>query len=451
MSRENEEFCGLKELMVVSEEINGMNPKSDQGTLKAYKEIEWPALYFKTFTCFSRLPPELRRKIWFHALPEPRLVNFELYTRPEALLDEGQHPDIISIVIRDYTATTNDAKNEEMSLDTRPFFLTCHEFKDAFLEHYKSFDIRTQIPADGRYLYTPPTIPTYSSLCHARMGTPPSQCYIDPKVDRLKFDNLVESLEILSSIGIILNLSALQHIAIAQYSKSANGSDILETTLKAIEDNFPQLKSVTLSGGFAGTHVDRSLRSIPTITRFHPLSGDTIRELCRQTICQNPQGLITPLAWILNTLYKNDIFTAAEKTKKIFFERTSTNGKYWKGVDFTISLAMEHILHLAKDYIQLKSRRPIGGNQGKIYYTQAVGKFDIGSAYLKRAGGSTVKNCYARGALFNSGPDREDHKFHETHQGDGTKYLTWPWHRPSLGENDSYDGSRFKDQVFGFQ
>ncbi|TGO45598.1 hypothetical protein BCON_0379g00010 [Botryotinia convoluta] len=260
-------------------QINGMDPKSDQETLKAYKEIEWPALYFKTFTCFSGLPLELRRKIWFHALPEPRLVNFELYPKPEAALHQGQHPEFISIAIRDYTLTTDDAKNKEMSLDIRPFFLTCHEFKDVFLEHYKSFDIHTQIPADGRCLYTPPMLPTYSTICHVGMENPPSQCYIDPKVDSLKFDSLEESIEILSSIDITLNLSAFQHIAIAQYSKrstSPNQSVVSESTWKAIEDNFPQLNSVTLSGNFAGTHVERFPTRIPTITRFHTLTEDTI-------------------------------------------------------------------------------------------------------------------------------------------------------------------------------
>ncbi|TGO20884.1 hypothetical protein BPAE_0258g00050 [Botrytis paeoniae] len=423
------------------DQINGMDPKSDQETLKAYKEIEWPALYFKNFTCFSGLPLELRRKIWFHALPEPRLVNFELYPKPEAALHRGQHPEFISIAIRDYTLTTDDSKNKEMSLDIRPFSLTCHEFKDVFLEHYKSFDIRTQISVDGRCLYTPPMIPTYSTICHVRMENPPSQCFIDPKVDCLKFDSLEKSLEILSSIGITLNLSAFQHIAIAHV--------FLESTWATIEDNFPQLKSVTLSGNFAGTHVDRFPMRIPILTRFHPLTGDTIDELSRQTIYQDSHGLVTPNAWIVNTHYMDIISRAAYGSKKSLLERTIDNGNYWKGVNFTISLWMEHTLHRAKDYIQLKPRRPIEGDQDIIYYTQAVGKFDTGNAYLKRSGGIPVIDCYADGTLFNSEEARKKgNEFHETDQGDGSKYLTWPWNHLSVGNNDSYDNSRFRNQVF---
>ncbi|KAF7930124.1 hypothetical protein BELL_0407g00090 [Botrytis elliptica] len=432
------------------DQINGMGPKSDQETLKAYKEIEWPALYFKTFTCFSGLPLELRRKIWFLALPEPRLVSFELYPNSGAGLNRRQYQKFISFAIRDYTPTTDDAKNKEMSLDIRPFLLTCHELKDVFLENYKSFDIHTQISADGKCLYTPSTLPTYSTICHVSMESPPSQCYIDPKADCLKFNNLAESIEIISSIGITLNFSAFRHIAIAKYSNYGSGSLILESTWKAIEDNFPQLESVTFSGNYGGAAVHKLPKGMPTLTRFHPLTGDTMGELCRQTICQDSHGLETPNAWIANVQHMDIISTTAYVTRKSFLERTINNSTYWKGVDFSISLWMEHTLHRAKDYIQLKPREPIEGDQDTIYYTQAVGKFDIGSAYLKRSGGMSFMDCYADGTLFNSEEAREKgHEFDETGQGVGSKYLTWPWNRLSLGENVSYDNSRFKNHVFG--
>ncbi|TGO35555.1 hypothetical protein BHYA_0154g00170 [Botrytis hyacinthi] len=397
--------------------INGMGPKSDQETLKAYTEIEWPALYFKTFTCFSRLPLKLRRKIWFHALPEPRLVSFESYPNSEQELHVGRHPRFISLGIRDYTMTTDVTKNKEMSLNIRPFFLTCHELKDVFLEHYKSFDIHAQIPADGKCLHTSAILPTYSTVCRVSMESPPSQCYIDPKADCLKFNNLKESIEMLSGIGITLDCSALRHIAIAGHSKYGDGTLIFESTWKAIEDNFPQLKSVTLSGNYGGAaHVNIFPLVIPTLTRFHPLTGDTMGELCRQTLYQDSHGLETPNAWIANTEHMDVISTTAYVTKKSFFERTINNSTYWKGVDFTIYLWMEHTLHRAKDYIQLKPRKPIEGDQDTFYYTQAVGKFDIGSAYLKRSGGVSVIDCYADGTLFNSEEARKKgDEFHETH------------------------------------
>ncbi|KAF7948473.1 uncharacterized protein EAE97_003884 [Botrytis byssoidea] len=221
--------------------INGMGRKSDQETLKVYKEIEWPALYFKNFTCFSKLPLELRRKIWFHALPEPRLVNFVMYPKSELELLVGRHPKVISLGIRDYTTTTDVTKNKELSHNIRPFFLTCHELKDVFLEHYKSFNIHTQIPADGKRFYTSAILPICSTVCRVIMASPPSQCYIDPKTDCLKFGNLKESIEILAGIGMTLDFSDLRHIAIGGCSKYNDGSLNLESTWKAIEDNFPQL------------------------------------------------------------------------------------------------------------------------------------------------------------------------------------------------------------------
>ncbi|TGO08693.1 hypothetical protein BTUL_0196g00190 [Botrytis tulipae] len=334
--------------------INGMDPKSDQETLKAYKEIEWLALYFKTFTCSSGLPLEIRRKIWLYALPEPRLVNLELDPKPELALENDQHPEFISIAIRDYTLTTDDTKDRYMSLDIRPFFLTCHEFKDVFLEYYKSFDIHTQIAVDGDCLYTPPMLPTYSTICLVIIENPPSQCYIDPRADCPKFDNLKESIEILSGIGITLDFSALRHIAIAKYSKFGNESLILESTWKAIEDNFPQLKSVTLSGNNGGTYVNKFPMGIPTVTRFHRLTEDTISEFYRQTICQYYNGLAPLNACIVDAHYMDIIWKAAYRYNESFLERTNINGDYWKGVNLTTSLWMEHTLHRAKDYIQLK-------------------------------------------------------------------------------------------------
>ncbi|TGO52041.1 hypothetical protein BOTNAR_0337g00070 [Botryotinia narcissicola] len=401
-----------------------------QETLEAYKEIECPALYFKIFNCFSGLPLEIRRKIWLYALPEPRLVNLELDPNPKLTLENDRHPESISIAIRDYILTADDTKDRYMSIDIRPFFLTCHEFKDVFLEHYKSFDIPTQITV----------------RC---IENPPSQCYIDPKADCLKFNNLKESIEILSSIGITLNFSALRHIAIAKYSKSGTGSLIFESTWKAIEDNFPQLKSVTLSGNNGGTHVEKLPMGIRTFTRFHRLIEDTIGEFCRQTVCQYYNGLAPLNSCIVDTHYMDIIWKAAYRHNESFLERTNINGDYWKGVNLTTSLWMEHTLHRAKEYIQLKPRIPFEGDQITIFYTQAVGKFYVSSAYVKLIGGLTVIDCYADSTLFNSEEAREKgNEFHETHSGDGSKYLTWPWNRPSLGENDAYDNSRFRNRVY---
>ncbi|THV49652.1 hypothetical protein BGAL_0185g00100 [Botrytis galanthina] len=352
--------------------INGMGRKPDQETLK--------------------LPLELRRKIWFHALPEPRLVSFVMHPDSEFEVLAGRHSRSISLGIIDYTIFTDVTQNKELSHNVRPFFLTCHELKDVFLEHYKSFNIHTQIPADGKLLYSSPTPPICSAVCRVSMGRLPSQCYIDPKADCLKFNNLKESIEILSGIGITLDFSDLRHIAVGGFSKYVDGSLDMESTWKAIEDNFPQLKSVTLSGNYGGAaHARTFPLVIPTLTRFHPLTGDTMGELSRQTLSQDLHGLETPDAWIANTENMDIISTTADVTKKSFLERTISNSTYWKGIDFTISLWMEHTLHRAKDYIQLNPRNPIEGDQDTVYYTQAVGKFDIGSACLKRLGGVATR------------------------------------------------------------
>ncbi|KAF7897174.1 hypothetical protein EAF00_005402 [Botryotinia globosa] len=282
------------------------------------------------------------------------------------------------------------------------------------------------------------------------MESSPSQQYIDPKTDCLKFNNLKESIAILSGICITLDFSDLQHIAVGGCSKYDDGSLDLESTWTAIEDNFPQLKSVTLSGNYGGVaHKHLFSLVIPTLTRFHPLTGETMGELCRQILCRDFYGVETPDAWIANTEHMNIISTTADISKKSFLERTISNSTYWNGIDFTMSLWMEHTLHRAKDYIQLKPRKPVEGDQDTIYYTQAVGKFDIGSAYLERVGARSVIDCYADGTLFNSETVREkDNEVHETQQGDRSKYLTWPWNRPSLEGNDAYDNSRFRDRIY---
>lgn len=48
------------------------------GTRCDWDEIEWPQLFWRKFTWFPRLPIELRRKIWLHTLPGPRLVSLEI-------------------------------------------------------------------------------------------------------------------------------------------------------------------------------------------------------------------------------------------------------------------------------------------------------------------------------------------------------------------------------------
>lgn len=74
-----------------------------------------------TFSCFSRLPVELQRLIWFHTLPAPRVVEVTLFSVP-----------LLGIV------------NVLPQIEAYPAALQiCQNSRDVALSHYTLFSCRT--------------------------------------------------------------------------------------------------------------------------------------------------------------------------------------------------------------------------------------------------------------------------------------------------------------------
>lgn len=415
-----------------------MTAKSQKRLSKAYTEIEWPALYFKTFTCFPRLPAELRRKIWFHALPEPRFVRIGV---DWALKDWRPPETLINISVWDCATTIHNGKSGGPRVNILQLFLTCHESQEVFLENYKCLDI--QLPTDGQFLFAPRTTPTQTRLVHVKIKSRPSHRYIDRHIDTLRFDNIAETLTLLPISGIRLDLSPFTNIVVAgyDYSKHPQYSPIQlpESPWRLIEKNFPQLKSLTLIGNSSGFPAQLWNKKIPTTPRLHPLNQQTMDEVGRQMAFKDP------VTW---DRYTSPHIRAGiqlnELTRKKFLTETDANPRYWKGVEFAISQWLNHTVHNANDYIQLKPKRPIEGHRKRIYYTQAMCPSDIGSAFTAYDGYGCGIDCFADGTLFNFENSKLRSKLHESLDENGKKYSTWPW-KSLPDKNCKYDGSRFKE------
>jgi hypothetical protein len=95
---------------------------------------------FSKFTCFKRLAPELRLKIWEDALPEPRIIDLQL------LNEHGEQLSDLRSSGWQWCYTSRKNNLEALSQ-------TNHEARDVYLKSYQKTDILEQLGGFSRKFY----------------------------------------------------------------------------------------------------------------------------------------------------------------------------------------------------------------------------------------------------------------------------------------------------------
>lgn len=187
-------------------------------------EVEWPDLFRNpSFTCFSKLPVEIRRKIWLHLLPGPRLVELT-YT-----------VDVVtaSICFSDYIYSTKMKVPQHL-------LWTCRESNEVFLEHYQRPKIKKRIDEELPNPGLPPQ-PSYINVdCKG---------WIDLNLDTLLIDKIEEILADLEFLEIHSDLSKITNLAISEVFKG--GLEFRRPSLpELLENEFPNLRHLSLIANF---------------------------------------------------------------------------------------------------------------------------------------------------------------------------------------------------------
>ncbi|KAM0155688.1 hypothetical protein ACHAQE_006548 [Botrytis cinerea] len=202
---------------------------------KYWVELERKSSY-DTFTCFPRLPLELRRKIWLSALPGPRTVILRLTTNyyVDSVRREAQdsNPDFITAML---------SFDDDLSADLSPESLrcTCRESSEVFLENYRR--PRGVRPVDGGY--------------HRPQGSRRAACvrgrsegWIDFGVDTLVVENLEHIFTTLACLRSRPDFSAITSLALSETPVFGHDDDPWwsDTVRVLIEEQFPRLKYLSL-------------------------------------------------------------------------------------------------------------------------------------------------------------------------------------------------------------
>ncbi|TGO47386.1 hypothetical protein BCON_0280g00130 [Botryotinia convoluta] len=189
---------------------------------------------YDTFTCFPRLPLELRRKIWLHALPGPRTISLHLATNLYSGLEWSE--DSRSPII---TATLSFDDDSRADLSPDYLLWTCRESSEVFLKHYHR--PRGFRPVDGEY--------------HRLFGTRRAFCvrvqsegWIDFDVDTLVAENIERTFYTLAWLQSRPDLSAITNLAISENPLYEILDDPWWTNAVPflIEEQFPRLKHLSL-------------------------------------------------------------------------------------------------------------------------------------------------------------------------------------------------------------
>jgi hypothetical protein len=159
----------------------------------------------KKFHLFPRLPPELRRKIWRHALPSPRIMSIDFIQRPHQSIPqfEPNHPPPVLLQV-------------------------CHESREVALENYE-----LAFEAQG---------PCGSSQQAPTGGTPnpsPRGFYFDFRTDTLCFTRETMPLRI------VLFLEDMSPSEVARVRYLAVGTELPKDVMKYITQ-FPGLEVFSL-------------------------------------------------------------------------------------------------------------------------------------------------------------------------------------------------------------
>ncbi|KAI9645735.1 hypothetical protein NHQ30_005167 [Ciborinia camelliae] len=373
----------------------------------SYTEIEWPTLYWKTFTRFPDLPLELRRKIWVHTLPGPRLLR--MANRNVSKRFGSSKDELIGGIELLYSGMSCGNKRELLPMQ---LLRVCRESHKIFREHYQRIGIQG-LP-DGKFIWPHDDKQSNVRICCTG--------YFDPKLDTLLYDfrakNFWPSLQVRLDFSMVTDVAIVGFAAYERFNKSR---------WKLLETTFPQLKQLRVivnhSDEISFAFSSEALRFGELLPVNHSLISQ-IQEAIWAT--QNHPPFYNER---INRLHRNIIkygsmhslvYQAAEYENN-FRGQIEENPDYWTRINLLPCLLICWGLHghnmalkgnnSNQEKRKFFSRVPLAnGGVGRISYRNTVYRF----------------SCNTDGSLF----DRYD-GIKELFDGykpiTETEFLKWPW------------------------
>ncbi|TGO45599.1 hypothetical protein BCON_0379g00020 [Botryotinia convoluta] len=343
-----------------------------------YIEATQPQAFLRKFNCFPKLPLELRRQIWFHALPEPCLVELNIYKESDHITFLGG-PELVAAKIGRVIKSSRTG-----NIIPSQLLLGCRESHDFFLEHYSLMDLQSlagnEIIADG-------TANSRHSIYHAS-----SRGYIDSKSDT----------------------------EVEYFIDPNNGwgrfGGLPSHQWKHIETLFPHLKQLNF--------IQNTCRDMRSVNQgeldFSPLSIN-----CLQPI--NADFIDSPLECITKGHYHEDHDDFVRKLsikgqsalnhsmvyKSQYLERVQNNPGYWRGIEFETSL----LINFQPDYDfyiinrNFPNQKDQGGDS-RLLITRA--ESCRGTISLFFEGWMDNLPVYNDEAFYNGSSGKEQHEEHES-------------------------------------
>ncbi|ESZ93302.1 hypothetical protein SBOR_6340 [Sclerotinia borealis F-4128] len=296
-------------------------------------KVKWEKDEYNTFTCFPRLPLELRCKIWKNAFPDPRVLSFQLqhyFTNEESL-------DLVDVSVAFHC--------REFIGDTCTW--VCWESQKVFLENYTQL-----IPS------TDPTKFEYGDKRAERVGF---SFYINPEIDTLMFDmhrHERSNNRWLEKFKLQLDLSKVQHLALGykfnQYRQEENAEGDIWSYVKV---NFPGLRNF-----------DFILEGTSTSERLRKRTGGDI-DVGHQGLAWLNDETLEALSYNITTVgdsrktrclrAKLDKYLEdAKELKTEYSEVLLADPDYWGKVNFNIALFTIEILNRGEEMVLLRKNVP---------------------------------------------------------------------------------------------
>ncbi|KAF7949135.1 hypothetical protein EAE96_008304 [Botrytis aclada] len=394
-------------------------------------ETTQPQAFLRKFNCFPKLPFETRRRIWFYALPEPCLVELNLYSGSDYVPFFGGSELVFAEIWRTMKIWRRIQRSGAGYLIPSQLLLVCRESYDFFLEHYSIMDLQS-LP--GNESLSDGTTNPRQSTFHAS-----SRGYIDNKSDTLVIRDLQCVIQRLRWFNMHLNLSVITRLSIhtdeVSYFVDHNNRQGLLRGLpsdlwKHIETLFPHLKQLTL--------IENTCRNSRSANQgeldFHPLSINCLQPINADTINfvlesvekihhhENHDNLLRRLSFEGQLALKHSM-----GYKSQYLERVQDNPDYWGGIEFETSL----LINLQPDYDfyminrNSSNQKDLEGDS-RVLITRAESRSGTMSLYFEGwMDGLPVHNDEV---FFNGSSGKEQHEGYESAK--RHDYDKWPWNDP---------------------
>lgn len=394
---------------------------------ESFIEATQPQTFLRKFTCFPKLPLEMRRKIWFHALPEPSLVKLNLYRESDHVPFFGGSEHISAEIWR-----TIKKSGAGYCIPSQ-LLLVCRESHDFFLEHYSIMDLQS-LP--GNEAISDYTANSSNPTFHAS-----SRGYIDTKSDTLVIRNLQDVLNSLLFFNMHLNLSVITKLCI----HTSEGEHFFDPNIgkwvldrvppylwKHIETLFPYLKQLTFIQNTCRD--DRSVRqgeldiSPLSINCLQPINDDTINFLLECIANSNyhvkhGRGLSKPS--VRGQFALDDSMTY----KRQYLERVHSDPDYWGGIEFVTSLLINFQPDCDFYIINRKSanQKDLGGDSS-LLITRADSNSGTISLYFEEW--MDELPAFKNETSYNDYDYGLKELFEEYESAPRYDYDKWPWNDP---------------------